>query len=88
MTWDSQAKLRLVLILFPWFFGLASNACGEHYWHSQKLRKAYEKQRFSGTFASECAVSSVVEHYLDTVGVTGSNPVSRTISFLHAARND
>ncbi len=27
----------------------------------------------------ECAVSSVVEHYLDTVGVTGSNPVSRTI---------
>ena len=27
-----------------------------------------------------CAVSSVVEHYLDTVGVTGSNPVSRTIS--------
>ena len=27
------------------------------------------------------AVSSVVEHYLDTVGVTGSNPVSRTISF-------
>ena len=24
------------------------------------------------------AVSSVVEHYLDTVGVTGSNPVSRT----------
>ena len=28
---------------------------------------------------SGCAVSSVVEHYLDTVGVTGSNPVSRTI---------
>ena len=29
------------------------------------------------------AVSSVVEHYLDTVGVTGSNPVSRTIFFPH-----
>ena len=28
------------------------------------------------------AVSSVVEHYLDTVGVTGSNPVSRTISSI------
>ncbi len=28
---------------------------------------------------SGSAVSSVVEHYLDTVGVTGSNPVSRTI---------
>ena len=26
-----------------------------------------------------CAVSSVVEHHLDTVGVTGSKPVSRTI---------
>ncbi len=26
-----------------------------------------------------CAVSSVVEHFLDTEGVTGSNPVSRTI---------
>jgi hypothetical protein len=26
------------------------------------------------------AVSSVVEHHLDTVGVTGSIPVSRTIS--------
>jgi hypothetical protein len=26
-----------------------------------------------------CAVSSVVEHYLDTVGVAGSNPASRTI---------
>jgi hypothetical protein len=26
----------------------------------------------------------VVEHYLDTVGVTGSNPVSRTIFFFFA----
>ena len=33
-------------------------------------------QAFSSTGS---AVSSVVEHYLDTVGVTGSNPVSRTI---------
>ena len=33
------------------------------------------------TFAApqaDRAVSSVVEHYLDTVGVTGSNPVPRT----------
>ncbi len=37
-----------------------------------------ELNKLSGT-NSECAVSSVVEHYLDTVGVTGSNPVSRTI---------
>ena len=27
-----------------------------------------------------CAVSSVVEHFPDTEGVTGSNPVSRTIN--------
>jgi integrase len=27
----------------------------------------------------DCAVSSVVEHYIDTVGVGGSNPPSRTI---------
>src|SRR5438874_13606612 len=36
-----------------------------------------------GLYAPIClgrAVSSVVEHYLDTVGVTGSNPVSRTIT--------
>src|SRR5216117_4116619 len=26
-----------------------------------------------------CAVSSVVEHFLDTEGVRGSNPLSRTI---------
>jgi hypothetical protein len=33
-----------------------------------------------------CAVSSVVEHYLDTVGVGGSKPPPRTIlcfNFLH-----
>src|SRR6266496_2697201 len=40
------------------------------------------EQRLSvGSFDSKCAVSSVVEHYLDTVGVRGSNPLSRTISF-------
>jgi hypothetical protein len=32
------------------------------------------------------AVSSVVEHYLDTVGVTGSNPVSRTTP--HSSRKN
>jgi hypothetical protein len=31
-------------------------------------------------FVFKCAVSSVVEHYLDTVGVRGSNPLSRTTS--------
>jgi hypothetical protein len=31
-----------------------------------------------GSEGNRGAVSSAVEHYLDTVGVTGSNPVSRT----------
>ena len=31
------------------------------------------------------AVSSVVEHYLDTVGVTGSSPVPRTILFIETS---
>jgi hypothetical protein len=30
-------------------------------------------------FLHECAVSSGVEHFLDTEGVRGSNPLSRTI---------
>ena len=33
-------------------------------------------------FLSEGALSSVVEHYLHTVGVAGSKPAARTIS-LH-----
>jgi hypothetical protein len=36
-------------------------------------------KRFQQSFSIGSAVSSVVEHYLDTVGVTGSKPVSRTI---------
>jgi len=35
----------------------------------------------------ECAVSSVVEHYLDTVGVSGSNPLSRTTLIQSGMRN-
>ena len=42
-----------------------------------RLAKTETRSTMWGCF--QCAVSSVVEHYLDTVGVTGSNPVSRTI---------
>ena len=35
---------------------------------------------------SERAVSSVVEHYLDTVGVAGSNPAPRTILLNFCSR--
>ena len=50
---------------------------------SKKIKR--NEPEFSGqkTIAPKIkrAVSSVVEHYLDTVGVTGSNPVSRTTPF-------
>ena len=41
-------------------------------------RATLEEERFPGVGAG-CAVSSVVEHFLDTEGVRGSNPLSRTI---------
>src|SRR6266852_5447725 len=34
---------------------------------------------FRRSSSEGCAVSSVVEHFLDTEGVRGSNPLSRTI---------
>ena len=49
------------------------------------MRKGLENIVFQGSFGNECAVSSVVEHFLDTEGVTGSNPVSRTS--LRSKRN-
>ena len=42
-------------------------------------RTTLEKAERAGVFGSGGAVSSVVEHYLDTVGVAGSNPAPRTI---------
>ena len=36
---------------------------------------------------SDCALSSVVEHYLHTVGVAGSKPAARTIPFLGIPQN-
>ena len=42
--------------------------------------------RIAGYRHCERGISAVVEHYLDTVGVTGSNPVARTTSLpLRAA---
>ena len=46
----------------------------------KNLVRSHQVLRFR-PLRNGCAVSSVVEHYLDTVGVTGSNPVSRTIFF-------
>ena len=39
-----------------------------------------KEKRFSEVFVNAGALSSVVEHYLHTVGVAGSKPAARTIS--------
>src|SRR5271169_7001874 len=41
---------------------------------------------FQRSFGKSSAVSSVVEHFLDTEGVRGSNPLSRTIYRLQFTR--
>ena len=46
---------------------------------SLKSRKTVKLNDSHG-LSRGCAVSSVVEHFLDTEGVRGSNPLSRTIS--------
>ena len=49
---------------------------------SQLAKLAKKPMKTNGSRSTSgpgCAVSSVVEHYLDTVGVAGSNPASRTI---------
>jgi hypothetical protein len=53
-------------------------------WTVVKQAKIATLAALSGPIYLGCAVSSVVEHYLDTVGVTGSNPVSRTIITLRS----
>ena len=42
-------------------------------------RRPPEDRRDAGNVGASRAVSSVVEHYLDTVGVRGSKPLPRTI---------
>lgn len=51
------------------FFGVP-----EPLWADERDLNSPESPNFNG-----CAVSSVVEHFLDTEGVRGSNPLSRTI---------
>src|SRR5580765_7338883 len=70
-------------------FGFQIWACNSVFTHrnsrprkSTDLRRRTPKTKDDArSFDLECAVSSVVEHYLDTVGVRGSNPLSRTIFF-------
>ncbi len=48
--------------------------------HTQKIGCAPLRQPYDPVRLVRCAVSSGVEHYLDTVGVRGSNPLPRTTS--------
>ena len=45
----------------------------------QLQRKTMKTKGSQRSFGAGGAVSSVVEHFLDTEGVRGSNPLSRTI---------
>ena len=47
--------------------------------NGRKTLKPGDSQRSFSYGCAKCAVSSVVEHFLDTEGVRGSNPLSRTI---------
>gem|GEM_PF-1295152 len=49
----------------------------------QKIpEKMLPHQKNPSSIFLRCALSSVVEHYLHTVGVAGSKPAARTILFL------
>ncbi len=68
-------------------FALARGVKKDSFLRSLKQRNAVANTRFQPSFGLSCAVSSVVEHFLDTEGVTGSNPVSRTISSAQTPLN-
>ena len=47
--------------------------------HANSGTKTMKTKTLERSLSPSCAVSSVVEHFLDTEGVRGSNPLSRTI---------
>ena len=63
------------------FFRLAERSQKADVLPSINSRRTMKNKSFQRSFNGDCAVSSVVEHFLDTEGVTGSNPVSRTIFY-------
>ncbi len=72
--------------LRPSNLGLQLTGCASKFPTSEnsneRLRKMLDNPGVGDSFDLECAVSSVVEHLLDTEGVRGSNPLSRTIPVL------
>ena len=60
-------------------FALALPFESDNFRHSSKSQKTMENKHIHRSSSEGCAVSSVVEHFLDTEGVRGSNPLSRTI---------
>src|ERR1700752_5217893 len=80
--------MRCALNQLPTTFPLAKPTGSEdtsfHGNQSVSPERLLQSKGLAESFGIDCAVSSVVEHYLDTVGVTGSNPVSRTIPLTSA----
>src|SRR3954469_11764704 len=79
--WSFSSQGRKIPLAFPHFRLATHPPASEIQAQRNRLVSAggtKESQCFHRP-AVECPVSSVVEHYLDAVGVTGSKPVSRTI---------
>ena len=69
----------LTFVLTLGVFALAPTSERDTFGRSLNSRKTMENKHFHRSSSEGCAVSSVVEHFLDTEGVRGSNPLSRTI---------
>ena len=69
----------LTFVLTLGVFALAPQFGRDTFGHSLDSRKTMKNKHFHRSSSEGCAVSSVVEHFLDTEGVRGSNPLSRTI---------
>ena len=82
VPFGSTSFLTFVLTLA--IFQLASDSKTKQFVISQKREKTMKTKHFQRSSAIDCALSSVVEHFLHTEGVAGSNPAARTIPAIPA----
>jgi hypothetical protein len=68
-----------------WNFCACHRCAARRNYATRNRHEACKIKRFRKASGSRGAVSSVVEHFLDTEGVRGSNPLSRTIPPLTRA---
>ena len=71
---------------------VATHCSNSVFWGAEGAPKAVKTAFFVGSDRQNplylaCVLSSVVEHYLHTVGVAGSKPAARTIFFRYTPVN-